>query len=1406
MHIGLPYTIVPSDIGSGMLSNKTITLLTLANIFESVYGHTVTLICMDVGQESKNVSWWTDCEHLRSQYTAVMYNQDIRVDLILDIDCCMSSTLSANMNAQKVIGFRYDNCVFDELEEFTYMRSTLKHMAKSGVYSEIWVWDHNVDEQHVHVLEGVYGCPVKRVPFIWTPCMIRDWGLKDRGLKEAKVDVQSFCILGDNTGSADNSIVPLVGLNSLETVDRCHILGSHGIETSEFFQQNILQHLHFRDTITYAPRMQLNNIRNEDMIMSHLRFTHMLPYLAQIAWLYGERLIHNSRVLRDAGIEGGYYANNSVQEMIHRISNSRGGCEQHGQIQEMLERAWSPLRTDAMNVWSALFNSSKKEFVCSFSDMWDGFDPTRNFFLDLLRSRGIRVTGVNSMQRKSDMHICGPFGNQWKQVAEAGIPIVFFSGERWSGGDDHRIRLYLTHSPEEDDRHIRFPLWITYLSGLFDSESSDCDDLNPRRSPLSLATGHDHSTDQWSHRKFCAFVVSNPTNPIRNRAFECLNTFMPVSSGGMYRNTIGGPIEARYGGGGGGELAKITFFKDHKFCIAFENSSAPGYVTEKLLHAKMAGCIPIYWGDESALSDFDSRGFISMCGQPPEQIVERVQDLLDDPEHCAYMATIPALGERELDAMWKCIEKVGTALETIVIKSSVAVHKESSPDLTKTMAVSPVPDAPRVPLYVSYATKRFLPSIQQSLDTLQMIRTQECPGLQFLLYTGPDVQDIDCEPIRAIGSWIEIRTLPTDTLPEGCPESFGDFWNAHHFGWKLWILNQICHEFVDRLVVYSDAGAQWQRMYTEMFQKAWDTGACFILDHNTNRQWCSAEMIASMNVTEEELDGKQILGGLIALRGGSDNACTFFKECYELGLNPVNLRGRKLIRILPSGQPHGHRHDQSIMSVMRLRKGFGSTVDVESATCCESLRRTHLTGCPIYLHRGNYVINHAPLPRTDDVWIINLNRRIDRVMEWAKTYPQLAEITQRFQAIDGRELHITPALSDLFAKNDFKWKKSVMGCALSHILLWAQLASEGEGAKSYLIMEDDMRFTCGGEWFDELRDALHALPADVDIAYFGGILPNNKSVYHDVLESVNDVWSVITPNTLFTSAPLPVFHFCAYSYYLTQAGARKLLHALMNERGCFTSIDHFLGHPSVGLRRYVMTSPITGCYQESDPRYISSEFDNFDRVDQFDSDIWNNTDVFSDIDRASGQIYGTRLSLYPVFSDVLRQAPSDIQTRSLLTPMRYTQIVARDSQSEQEFMQGYIRILENESRNPVAVRMWQRRNVCVSTTHADCGPDVRVDVVEGVDEMETKCIRAKMFLVNSSSMTIGTVIRMMKRTGCIPIYVRTDGDDLFWSELQRAVPIVQLVSWEACRRFVHILLRDLRKAEVYRAGLMEQIA
>jgi hypothetical protein len=44
--------------------------------------------------------------------------------------------------------------------------------------------------------------------------------------------------------------------------------------------------------------------------------------------------------------------------------------------------------------------------------------------------------------------------------------------------------------------------------------------------------------------------------------------------------------------------------------MAYENTNKLGYVTEKILQAKTSGCIPIYWGSEYVLKDFNPNSFI----------------------------------------------------------------------------------------------------------------------------------------------------------------------------------------------------------------------------------------------------------------------------------------------------------------------------------------------------------------------------------------------------------------------------------------------------------------------------------------------------------------------------------------------------------------------------------------------------------------------------------------------------------------------------------------------------------------------------------------------------------------------------------------------------------------------------
>lgn len=105
-------------------------------------------------------------------------------------------------------------------------------------------------------------------------------------------------------------------------------------------------------------------------------------------------------------------------------------------------------------------------------------------------------------------------------------------------------------------------------------------------------------------RKFCGFVVSNQKAKERIEFFNKLSSYKPVDSGGRYMNNIGVSIEP-------GRQNKEAWLRNYKFNIAFENTSYPGYTTEKILEAFISGTIPIYWGNPLISLDFNPKAFIN---------------------------------------------------------------------------------------------------------------------------------------------------------------------------------------------------------------------------------------------------------------------------------------------------------------------------------------------------------------------------------------------------------------------------------------------------------------------------------------------------------------------------------------------------------------------------------------------------------------------------------------------------------------------------------------------------------------------------------------------------------------------------------------------------------------------------
>lgn len=115
--------------------------------------------------------------------------------------------------------------------------------------------------------------------------------------------------------------------------------------------------------------------------------------------------------------------------------------------------------------------------------------------------------------------------------------------------------------------------------------------------------------------RFCAFLYANPVF-YREAFCRALSRYKPVDSPGPSLNNM--QIDPPPGHGGDWE-SKRAFLRHYKFVVAFENSSAPGYNTEKLTHAIEADCVPIYWGDPEIGRSFNAARFINAHDYLPRQ-------------------------------------------------------------------------------------------------------------------------------------------------------------------------------------------------------------------------------------------------------------------------------------------------------------------------------------------------------------------------------------------------------------------------------------------------------------------------------------------------------------------------------------------------------------------------------------------------------------------------------------------------------------------------------------------------------------------------------------------------------------------------------------------------------------------
>lgn len=250
----------------------------------------------------------------------------------------------------------------------------------------------------------------------------------------------------------------------------------------------------------------------------------------------------------------------------------------------------------------------------SFLDFWQypkAFDPNNNFLIHLIKMSNDNVEVVSPENADVIIYTC--FGNEHKKYNHC--KKIFYTGESLRP-DYNECDYSITFDFDNyDDRNIRIPLWYFYIDW-FGVDTYD----NPEYLIPVNYLYEDNIFSKKEKTKFCSAVFSK-NNDLRFVMSNKLESYKKVDCyGKVHTNKLPD-----------GELHKMNIISDYKFNLCFENTISPGYFTEKLLQAKISGCIPLYHSDKTYVSDFNEKCCINLIDfKNQDDFIEYIKEVDND--------------------------------------------------------------------------------------------------------------------------------------------------------------------------------------------------------------------------------------------------------------------------------------------------------------------------------------------------------------------------------------------------------------------------------------------------------------------------------------------------------------------------------------------------------------------------------------------------------------------------------------------------------------------------------------------------------------------------------------------------------------------------------------------------------
>ena len=237
-----------------------------------------------------------------------------------------------------------------------------------------------------------------------------------------------------------------------------------------------------------------------------------------------------------------------------------------------------------------------KKIKIKYVDFWPSLNPEDFIFTKLLRKHFEVEISDNP-----DYIFYSLIGN--KDYLNYDCVRIFYTGENFR--PDFNLADYAIGFDKMNfnDRYIRFPYYL----------------INEKEMNLAEKKHLNINNDILNNKsRFCNYVYSNSNaEKQREEFFYKLSNYKKVDSGGKFLNNIGGPIKD-----------KFEFQSKYKFSIAFENTTYPGYATEKILQSLGAKTIPIYWGNPEITEVFNGKSFINCHDYKCfDDVIEKIKEI-----------------------------------------------------------------------------------------------------------------------------------------------------------------------------------------------------------------------------------------------------------------------------------------------------------------------------------------------------------------------------------------------------------------------------------------------------------------------------------------------------------------------------------------------------------------------------------------------------------------------------------------------------------------------------------------------------------------------------------------------------------------------------------------------------------